>query len=83
MELVFATKKQAGASVVKAGTETNVFLVSFFIFLIIEKSSNVTFYFWIKKASTPFWFYVFHRLRQCNKQSHPHFHISLVKLKDV
>ena len=42
MELVLAIKKQAGASVIKAGTETNVFLVSFLMFLIVEKSSNTT-----------------------------------------
>ena len=42
MELELAIKKQAGASVVKAGTETNVFLVSLFMFQIIEKVSLFT-----------------------------------------
>ena len=44
MELMLAIKKQAGASVIKAGTETNVFLVSLFMFLIVEKSSYKTFF---------------------------------------
>ena len=44
MELMLAIKKQAGASVIKAGTETNVFLVSLFIFSIVEKSSYKTFF---------------------------------------
>ena len=51
MELVLAIKKQAGASVVKAGTETNVFLVSFFMFLIVEKSSNTISSFLSRKSS--------------------------------
>ena len=51
MELVLAIKKQAGASVIKAGTETNVFLVSFFMFLIVEKSSNTTSSFLSQKGS--------------------------------
>ena len=49
MELMLAIKKQAGASVIKAGTETNVFLVSLFMFLIVEKSSYKTF-FWSRKG---------------------------------
>ncbi len=50
MELVLAIKKQAGASVIKAGMETNVFQVTFSMFLIVEKSSNTASSFFSRKG---------------------------------